>query len=127
MSDAGASLQAGEEPGFEQLLVQLDAIVRELEAGTLGIEASLVRFEEAMGHLKRCYQILERAEQRIEILTSGTQPDQPPELAPFDASATLEANPANRPKPARRRAARDPGAAQPREERGNSEEGDALF
>jgi len=94
--------QSGEPAGFEASLAQLEAIVRELEAGTLTLEASLARFEEAMGHLRTCYRVLEQAEQKIEILTSATQPGQEPRVAPFDAAATLDPSAAVPSKPGRR-------------------------
>lgn len=45
------------------------------------------QFEVGVQLLRSCYQVLERAEQKIEILT-GMDAQGNPQLAPFDASAT---------------------------------------
>ena len=96
---------AAEPPrSFESALAVLQQIVHELEEGNLGLEASLARFEEGIHLLRSCHQILEQAEQRIEILT-GTDAAGNPQLAPFDATATLEAGEKLAARPGRRRAA----------------------
>ena len=50
---------------FEQSLPELEGTVRDLEDGRLGLEASLARYEQGVGLLKRCYAQLRQAEQRI--------------------------------------------------------------
>jgi exodeoxyribonuclease VII small subunit len=55
-------------PSFEEELAGLETIVRELEEGQLGLGDSLKRYEAGVAHLKRCYQLLERAEQRVQLL-----------------------------------------------------------
>jgi exodeoxyribonuclease VII small subunit len=55
-------------PSFEEELGCLETIVRELEEGQLGLGDSLKRYEAGVAHLKRCYQLLERAEQRVQLL-----------------------------------------------------------
>ena len=79
------------EPGrsFEESLDELQRIVSELEEGDIGLEESLERFEKGIALLRSCYQILERAEQRIEMLV-GFNDDGEPVTEPFDASATVE-------------------------------------
>lgn len=76
-------------PAFEIALAELQQIVHELEGGQVTLDASLKRFEEGIGLLRQCYQFLERAEQRIEILVK-LDPEKGVELAPFDATATVE-------------------------------------
>ena len=78
--------EAGAPPDFESALTELERIVQQLEGGALGLEQSLVRFEEGIGLLRQCYETLERAEQRIELLTGSdsggnpvTTPFPPPE------------------------------------------------
>jgi exodeoxyribonuclease VII small subunit len=90
---------------FESALTQLQEIVSDLEEGDLGLEPSLARFEEGIRLLRSCYQILEQAEQKIEILT-GQDAAGNPVAVPFDATATFEGaeKPAAR-KPGRRRTA----------------------
>jgi exodeoxyribonuclease VII small subunit len=90
-------------PAFEASLEQLQSIVDELEEGRLGLEASLGRFEEGVRLLRTCYGILEKAEQRIEILT-GADAEGNPITAPFDATATVDGGIEGAKKPGRRRA-----------------------
>jgi exodeoxyribonuclease VII small subunit len=59
----------GEESrNFEEELAQLEAVVRQLETGQLGLGESLQRYEQGVTHLKRCYGLLQAAEQRIRLL-----------------------------------------------------------
>lgn len=88
---------------FEAALAQLQAIVQDLEDGELGLESSLLRFESGVSLLRSCYQYLEQAERRIEILT-GTDDRGEPITAPFDASASDAPADAAPRKPGRRRA-----------------------
>ena len=55
-------------PSFEEELAHLETIVRQLEEGQLGLGDSLQRYEQGVTHLKRCYQLLAQAQQRIELL-----------------------------------------------------------
>jgi exodeoxyribonuclease VII small subunit len=55
-------------PTFEQAMVQLEAIVHELEDGRIGLEEALTRYEQGVGFLRRCHDLLARAERRIELL-----------------------------------------------------------
>ncbi|MBI1848855.1 MAG: exodeoxyribonuclease VII small subunit [Planctomycetes bacterium] len=66
----GESATGGESPErFEDLLKELETIVRELETGRLTLEESLERYHRGVGRLKRCYELLDAAERKIEILT----------------------------------------------------------
>lgn len=88
-------------PSFEESLAHLEEIVGDLEEGRLGLEDSLLRFEEGVRLLRNCQSLLETAERKIEILTSSPGAPQL-ETRPFDAEATFtEASPAT--KPARRK------------------------
>jgi exodeoxyribonuclease VII small subunit len=51
---------------FEDAMQRLDAIVAAMEAGEIGIEESLEKYEEAMQLAARCREILDRAEERIQ-------------------------------------------------------------
>ena len=55
----------------------------------MGLEDSMRQFERGVSLLRRCYQVLEQAEQRIEILTK-TDEQGNPVLSEFDASATID-------------------------------------
>ncbi len=75
---------------FEESLVELQVIVQALEQGDLSLDDSLAQFENGVGLLRRCYQTLEAAEQKIELLT-GIDKDGNPVTEPFDATATYAA------------------------------------
>lgn len=72
---------------FEEALGELQQIVSQLEDGSLGLEESMQRFEKGMSLLRHCYCVLEKAEQKIEILT-GFDAQGNPITAEFDGSAT---------------------------------------
>jgi exodeoxyribonuclease VII small subunit len=78
-------------PSFEDCLQELEAIVAELEGGKLGLSEALARYEQGVGHLKSCHELLERAERKIELL-SGVDAEGNPITRPFDeaAHASLE-------------------------------------
>jgi exodeoxyribonuclease VII small subunit len=76
--------------GFEDSLAELQQIVARLEDGSLPLEESMQQFETGIGLLRQCYQVLEAAESRIEILT-GADRQGNPRTKPFDSSATFQA------------------------------------
>lgn len=65
-------------PPFEQLLSELESIVTTLEKGDLTLEASLAAFERGVTLTRACREALEKAEQRVRILTEA-RPDATPE------------------------------------------------
>lgn len=77
-----------EAPSFEGSIVELQNIVGQLEDGSLPLEESMEQFERGISLLRNCYQVLEQAEQRIEVLTSVAE-DGTVETESFDASATF--------------------------------------
>lgn len=79
--------QRKNEPNFEESLGELERIVNELESGDLGLGDALHAYEEGIKHLKRCHDLLEKAERRIELL-SGVDADGNSVAAPFDEHAT---------------------------------------
>jgi len=72
---------------FEESLLELERMVRELEDGRLGLEDALARYEQGVGLIKACYQQLRQAEQRI-LLLAGIDEEQRPILQPFKHEAT---------------------------------------
>jgi exodeoxyribonuclease VII small subunit len=72
---------------FEQALIELERMVRELEEGRLGLEESLERYEQGVGLVRQCYARLRAAEQKI-MLLSGNDENQIPILQPFKHEAT---------------------------------------
>jgi exodeoxyribonuclease VII small subunit len=79
---------------FEESLLELERMVRELEDGRLGLEDALARYEQGVGLIKSCYQQLRQAEQRIVLLT-GVDDEQQPILQPFkhEAKALVKKRP----------------------------------
>ena len=77
--------------GFEAALETLETIVSQLEDGQLPLAESLERYEQGVAHLKTCYQILEKAERRIELLR-GVDADGKPIVEPLadDGETTLD-------------------------------------
>jgi len=69
------------DPTFESSLAALETIVHDLEDGQLGLAEALARYEQGVKHLKHCYELLQAAEQKIELLTkvadNGTYESQP--------------------------------------------------
>jgi exodeoxyribonuclease VII small subunit len=53
---------------FEDYLTQLEKIVAELEEGNLSLEESLNRYETGIKALKKCYEVLDNMEKKIEML-----------------------------------------------------------
>ena len=85
-------------PSFEEALAELEAIVRELEAGDTSLEHALGRYEHGVGLLKRCYAQLRQAEQRV-LLLSGEDADGKPATQPFEHPSLPDPD---RPDPRRR-------------------------
>lgn len=70
-----------EEMGFEEAMTALEALVAQLEEGTLSLEESLGVYERAVALRERCRSILEDGERRVQKLIDG--PDGP-SLENFD-------------------------------------------
>lgn len=66
---------------FETAIEQLEELVEALEEGELSLEDSLKAFEDGIKLTRDCQLALEKAEQRIQILT---QENELPEAEPFD-------------------------------------------
>lgn len=67
-------------PGsFEDALTRLEAIVRQIEEGQVGLEESIRLYEQGLGLLGHCRKILDQAELRIQTL-------QPPVESPTPES-----------------------------------------
>lgn len=73
------------EPGFEQGLEKLEAIVAKLESPDLSLEASLALFEEGMKLTRLLEKTLDDAERRIELLLR--RPDGGERTVPFDPAS----------------------------------------
>ena len=78
-----------EGPCFEELLLGLETIVRELEDGQIGLSQALAQYEQGIKLLRECYSLLERAERRIELL-SGVDAAGNVQTVPFDDQSSLD-------------------------------------
>ena len=67
---------------FEEAMLELEGIVKKLEAGSLSLGESLEAFEKAVGLVKLCNEKLQSAEQKVRILTESA--DGSVTDAPFD-------------------------------------------
>lgn len=76
---------------FEAALEQIQQIGQELEAGALGLEESLEKFETGVRLIRQCHATLEQAEQRIKVLTD-VDAEGNPKLEDFDATSTMQQN-----------------------------------
>lgn len=56
---------------YESALVELDAIVAEMESGQLPLEASLTAYKRGAELLQYCRQQLSDAEQQVKVLENG--------------------------------------------------------
>ncbi len=95
-----------ETPSFEAALASLEAIVHDLEDGDLGLAEALARYEQGIKHLRHCYDLLEQAERKIELLT-GTDAEGRAKTVPFAveeplAEETPEDEPVTKPRPRRK-------------------------
>ncbi len=88
-------------PNFEEALERLEGIVHLLEEGDVGLDEALARYEEGVRLLRQSYNLLEKAERRIELL-SGVDDDGNPTTEPFDDRETLPSDDSGQ----KRRAAR---------------------
>jgi exodeoxyribonuclease VII small subunit len=68
MKKASVEKTAAEEPGFEEALKRLTAIVERLESGELSLEQSLALFEEGTRLSRASQARLDAAEKRVEEL-----------------------------------------------------------
>ena len=81
-SSREAGTRGPDEPGFDEILERLRAVVERLEGGKLSLEESLAAYEEGVSLARRGHAVLDRAEKRVEVLvragSSGV------EVAPLD-------------------------------------------
>lgn len=56
---------------FEEALAKLEEAVKLLEGGNLSLDESITKYETALEYVKICNDMLEKAEQKVKILTAG--------------------------------------------------------
>ena len=74
---------ATKQPDFEASLRRLEEIVRTLDSGAEGLERSLKLYEEGVGLIRVCTEALDRAEQKVKMLS--LRADGSAVLTDFDA------------------------------------------
>lgn len=75
---------------FEDALTELQQIVNSLETGQVSLEQSLSQFERGVALVSHCKSLLDEAHQRVEVVVSRLNAETV-ETAPFDVSATADA------------------------------------
>lgn len=60
-------------PTFESQLTDLEAIVDNLEQGELSLEESLAQYEKGIKLTRQCQQMLNKAEQKVSILSQDQE------------------------------------------------------
>ena len=100
MAKTKSQKTAATEPNFEAGLKRLEQIVHELEEGEITLGDALGRYEEGVGLARQSYDLLERAERQIAIL-SGVDADGNAITRPIE-----EGEKAPKPPKARRRSPR---------------------
>lgn len=100
MSKPHSEINEPQTPSFEDALRRLEEIVHSLEEGDIGLNEALQRYEEGVKLLRQSYDLLQRAERRIELLV-GVDAEGNPITQPFDDTATFDPD-----APAKRRSRR---------------------
>src|SRR5580698_10631434 len=80
------------EPNFEDALDRIERIVADLERGEPALSAALAKYEDGVKLLRICYDLLDRAERSVALLT-GVDEQGHPVTTPFDARATASPEP----------------------------------
>ena len=65
---------------FEEALAKLEEAVKLLEGGKLTLDESIEKYEDTLKYVRICNEMLEKAEQKVKILTAsadGTVSDRP--------------------------------------------------
>jgi exodeoxyribonuclease VII small subunit len=112
-------------PTFEEALEGLETIVHELEEGQIGLAEALTRYEQGVKLLKQCFNLLEGAERKIELL-SGFDSAGNPVTATFDAESSLSRDEKGEARSRRRGGAR-PKVETPDEDATNVDSPRSLF
>lgn len=58
-------------PDFEQSLKSLEALVNRMEQGNLPLDEALQAFEEGVNLSRQCRNLLNQAEQKVQVLTES--------------------------------------------------------
>lgn len=78
---------------FEEALQRLEEVVRNLENGDATLEQSLANYQQGVGLLKRCYEVLNQAEQQVRQMSEEDEQGRPI-VQSFPRISTGEGEPA---------------------------------
>jgi exodeoxyribonuclease VII small subunit len=62
-----------ETPSYEESFTRVEELVKELESGELSLKQSLRKYEEAVKSMNRCYELLDEAQKKIEMLVKDAE------------------------------------------------------
>lgn len=57
-------------PSFEESIAEVESIIERIESGEMGLEDQIEQYARGADMLKRCREILDRCEQRVEEITA---------------------------------------------------------
>lgn len=58
---------------FEDALARLEELIERIESGEIGLEKAIAEYERGVTLIRRCKDILQKAEQRVDELTRTPQ------------------------------------------------------
>lgn len=79
---------------FEDHLKQVEEIIQKLETGKLGLEESLQQYEIGVSALRKCYEVLEGVEKRVDLLVKNSKGEI--SIVPFETTKTADREQAER-------------------------------
>jgi exodeoxyribonuclease VII small subunit len=112
-------------PTFEEALENLEKIVHDLEESQIGLAEALAQYEQGVKLLKQCFNLLEGAERKIELL-SGFDSAGNPVTQAFDDESSMSRDEKGETRSRRSRAAR-PKAESTVEDAANVDSPPSLF
>lgn len=89
MAESQSGPEPSERPTFEQALERLEAIVRELEEGQVGLAEAMNHYHQGVQLLRYCEELLQRAERQVAVLCGVDAEGRPISAPQDDTSGTL--------------------------------------
>ena len=72
---SGGAAQDAPQPTFEEAVSRVESIIERIESGEMGLEDQIEQYARGAELLKRCRDVLDRCEQRVEEITSELDDD----------------------------------------------------
>ena len=77
MAEQDTQEPAGQEqeqwPSYEKSFARVEQLVKELESGDLSLQESIQKYEKAANSMNRCYELLDEAQKKIELLLKSNE------------------------------------------------------